>query len=40
MFAYGAASCAQMYAVHGCECQMNNEQTKAVGAGTAVNKVY
>jgi len=32
--------CAEMYAVRGCECQMNNEQPKIVGAGTSVNKEY
>jgi len=36
--AYEAVSCAEMYAVRVCECQMNNEQPKAVGAGTSVNK--
>jgi hypothetical protein len=29
-----------MYAVHGCEYKMNNEQPKVVGAGTSVNKEY
>ena len=34
MFAYEAVSCGQMYAVRCCECKMNNEQPKVVGAGT------
>ena len=38
--AYEAVSCTEMYAVRSCECEMNNEQTKGVGAGTSVNKEY
>jgi len=37
---YEAVSCAEMYAVRRCECYMNNEQPKAVDAGTSVNKEY
>ena len=29
-----------MFAVRGCECQMNNEQPKVVGAGSSLNKEY
>jgi len=38
--AYEAVSYAEMYAVRGCECRMNNEQPNVVGAGTSVNKEY
>ena len=31
---YEVGSCAQMHAVCGCECYMNSEQPKVVGAGT------
>ena len=40
MFAYEVVSCDQMYAVGSCECTMNNEQPKVVGAGTSVNTEY
>ena len=34
MFAYEVVSCGQMCAVRCCECWMNNERPKVVGAGT------
>ena len=40
MFAYWVVTCAQMYAVRGCECKINNEQPKVVGVGTSANKEY